>query len=209
MEGEPVKLVGTYLSPFSRRVAASLISRGISYTHEDVNGYLSPEKARALNPVGKVPVLILDDGEAIIDSGAILDHLNEVCRPEQALIPPSGRARRAVLRASAIATTIYEQSTARYFEERRPGGGVLAELIERYRQQTIGGLKALEEASRPAGPIAAGHLNLATISAVVAVDYVRITHADLDPARLAPALSSIVSDLAEKPPFARTRPPIP
>ena len=202
-----MKLVGTYLSPFSRRVAATLISRGISYTHEDVNGYLSPEKARALNPVGKVPVLILDDGEALIDSGAILDHLNELCRPERALIPPSGRTRRAVLRASAIATTIYEQSTARYFEERRPGDSVLPELIERYRQQTIGGLKALEEASRPAGPIAAGNLNLATISAVVAIDYVRITHADLDPARLAPALSSIAADLAEKPPFARTRPP--
>jgi glutathione S-transferase len=208
MEVRVVKLVGTYLSPFSRRVAASLISRDIFYTLEDVNGYLSPEKARALNPVGKVPVLILDDGEAIIDSGAILDHLNEVCRPEQALIPPLGRARRAVLRASAIATTIYEQSTARFFEERRPVGSVLPELIERYRQQTIGGLKALEEASRPGGPIAAGHLNLATISAVVAVDYVRITHADLDPGRLAPALSSIVSNLADKPPFALTRPPI-
>src|SRR5215469_14793481 len=76
MEGELMKLVGTYLSPFSRRVAASLISRGVSYTHEDVNGYLSPEKAQALNPVGKVPVLILDDGEALIDSMAILDHLN-------------------------------------------------------------------------------------------------------------------------------------
>ena len=203
-----MKLVGTYLSPFSRRVAASLISRGISYTHEDVNGYVSPEKAQELNPVGKVPVFILDDGEVLIDSAAILDHLNEVFGSKQALIPPSGSARRAVLRVSAIATTIYEQSSARYFEERRPGGHTLPALIDRYRQHTIGGLKALEEASTPAGPISAGNLNLATISALIAVDYVRLTHPDLDPAQVAPVLTSIASDLADEPPFARTRPRI-
>jgi glutathione S-transferase len=204
-----MKLVGTYLSPFSRRVAAALISRGISYTHENLNGYVSPEKARALSPVGKVPVLILDDGEALIDSGAILDHLNEIFGARQALIPPAGSVRRAVLRAAAIATTMYEQSTARYFEERRPTGHALPELIERYRRQTVGGLNALDEASGPAGPIRAGNLNLATISALVAFDYVQITHPDLEPARIAPALSAIASELAEQPPFARTRPQLP
>ena len=204
-----MKLIGTYLSPFSRRVAASLISRGISYTHEDVNGYVSPEKARALNPVGKVPVLILDDGEALIDSTAILDHLNEVFGSSRALIPPAGSARRAVLRASAIATTIYEQSSARYFEERRPGGNTVPALIDRYRQQTVGGLRALEEASLSAGPISASDLNLATISALVAVDYVRLTHPDVQPASVAPVLTSIASTLAEEAPFARTRPDIP
>jgi glutathione S-transferase len=203
-----MKLVGTYLSPFSRRVAVSLISRGVSYAHEDVNGYVTPEKARALNPVGKVPVLILDDGEALIDSMAILDHLNEVFGSSHALVPPSGGARRAVLRASAIATTIYEQSSARYFEERRPEGNTLPALIDRYRRQTIGGLEALEVASTSAGPISASDLNLATISALVAVDYVRLTHLDVDPARVAPVLTSIASALAEEAPFARTRPAV-
>ena len=204
-----MKLVGTYLSPFSRRVAVALISRGVPYTHEDLNGYLSPEKARALNPVGKVPVLILEDGEALIDSAAILDHLNEIFGPGRELLAPSGPARRAVLRAAAIATTIYEQSTARYFEERRPEGNVLPELVDRYRQQTIGGLKALDEASKPSGPVASHSLNLATISALVAVDYVRITHPDLEPRKHAPLLSSIAADLAGEPAFARTRPHVP
>ena len=201
-----MKLFGTYLSPFSRRVAVALISRGMSYTHEDLNGYMNPERAGALNPVGKVPVLVLDDGEALIDSSAILDYLNEVFGPRQALLEQSGPARRAVLRAAAFATTIYEQSSARYFEERRPGGNVLTGLVDRYRRQTIGGLEALEEASKPAGPVSAHSLNLATVSALVAVDYVRITHPDLEPRRLAPRLSSIASELAEEPAFARTRP---
>lgn len=50
-------------------------------------------------------------------------------------MPPSGPERRAALRLSAIATTIYEQTSARYFEQRRPDGCAQAELLERYRLQ--------------------------------------------------------------------------
>src|SRR5215469_6427289 len=91
-EGQTMKLFGTYLSPFTRRVAAALISRGIPYEHDDLNGYLDPARARALNPVGKVPVLVLDDGEHLIDSGAILDHIDELVGPDRALTPRNGRA---------------------------------------------------------------------------------------------------------------------
>src|SRR5215470_6744278 len=159
-----MKLIGTYLSPFARRVAAALISRGIPYEHDDLNGYLDPVRARQLNPVGKVPVLVLDDGEHLIDSGAILDHIDELAGPDRALAPRNGRDRRAVLRLSAIATAVYEQSSARYFEDRRPSGTALPELIDRYRLQTIGGLEALNAASGRDGPIGPESLNIATIS---------------------------------------------
>src|SRR5262249_32064631 len=135
--GSSMKLFGTYFSPFTRRVAVALTSRGIPYEHDDLNGYVDPARARALNPVGKVPVLVLDDGEHLIDSTAILDYLAERVGHGQALVPHSGRERRAALRLAAIATTIYEQSTARYFEERRPGGCAQPELLERYRLQTV------------------------------------------------------------------------
>jgi len=148
-----MKLFGTYLSPFTRRVAAALISREIPYEHDDLNGYLDPERARALNPVGKVPVLVLDDGEHLIDSAAILDHINELVGPERALVPQAGADRRRALRLSAIATTIYEQSSARFFEERRPNCDAQQELLERYRLQTVGGLRALDAASGSNGSI--------------------------------------------------------
>src|SRR5689334_7256023 len=73
-----MKLIGTYVSPYARRVATALVSRAIPYEHEDLNGYADPIRAREFNPVGKVPVLELDDGERLIDSGAILDHINEL-----------------------------------------------------------------------------------------------------------------------------------
>jgi glutathione S-transferase len=201
-----MKLFGTYFSPFTRRVAVALSSRAIPYEHDDLNGYADPARARALNPVGKVPVLVLDDGEHLIDSTAILDYLAERVGDEQALVPRSGRERRAALRLAAIATTIYEQSTARYFEERRPGGCAQPELLERYRLQTVGGLKALDAAAGPDGPIGGTPFSIATISAVVAFDYARMMRPDLDLGEIAPALTAVATSLADDPAFARTRP---
>jgi glutathione S-transferase len=70
-----LKLIGTYFSPFTRWVAVALISRAIPYEHEDLNSYADLARARAMNPVGKLPVLVLDEGEHLIDSSAILDYI--------------------------------------------------------------------------------------------------------------------------------------
>src|SRR5262245_65902439 len=112
--GSSMKLFGTYFSPFTRRVAVALTSRAIPYEHDDLNGYADPARARALNPVGKVPVLVLDDGEHLIDSAAILDYLDERGGRDRARVPRSGPERRAVVRLAAIAATIYEQLRARH-----------------------------------------------------------------------------------------------
>src|SRR5262249_19170468 len=90
MEDAAMKLFGTYLSPFTRRVAVALTSHAIPYEHNDLNGYADPVRARALNPVGKVPVLVLDDGEHLIDSMAILDYIDERVGHDQPLVPRSG-----------------------------------------------------------------------------------------------------------------------
>jgi glutathione S-transferase len=202
-----MKLVGTYVSPYVRRVAAALISRGIAYDHEDLNGYANPGRARELNPVGKVPVLVLDDGERLVDSAAILDHLNELAGPARPLVPPSGPARRAALRLATISTTICEQVTARYFERQRPPDCVQSELLERYHLQIVGGLAALDAVSGSDGPITIGRLDIATISAVIALEYAPRWYPELDPVSVAPALARVAAALAHEPAFARTRPP--
>lgn len=201
-----MKLVGTYFSPFTRRVAAALIALGIPYEHDDLNGYTDPDLARQLNPVGKVPVLILDSGEHLIDSAVILDYLDEFVGASRSLTPTAGANRRSMLQLAAISTTIYEQTTARYFEDRRTQDCIQPNLIERYRLQTIGGLQALDVASSPQGLIRKAPLNLATISAVVAFEYAQMLHPDLDPAVIAPSLAQVVLDLNNEPAFQQTRP---
>ena len=104
-----MKLVGTYVSPYARRVAAALISRGITFEHHDVNGYREFETARLYNPVAKVPALVLDDGEVLIDSTAIIDYLSELT-PTAPLIPSDSRKRRQTLRLAAIGYGVCEQA---------------------------------------------------------------------------------------------------
>lgn len=201
-----MKLIGVYLSPFTRRVAAALISRSISYDHEPLNGYADPARTRQLNPVGKVPVLVLDDGEFLIDSGAMFDYVNELVGSAHALIPSHGVERRLALRLAAVSTTIYEQSTARHFEGLRPDGCIDSALLERYRLQTVGGLQMLDRFSAPNGPIGVTPMGIATISAVVAFEYARLTHSDLDCAAVAPALAKVTEALKDDQAFAKTRP---
>ena len=72
-----MKLIGRNLSPYTRRVAVAMNVLGIA--HE--RAYLTPwqeaqaNEIRAANPLTRVPILVLDDGERLIESGAILDHL--------------------------------------------------------------------------------------------------------------------------------------
>ncbi|MEW6641240.1 MAG: glutathione S-transferase N-terminal domain-containing protein [Pseudomonadota bacterium] len=197
-------LLGSYYSPFARRVGAALIARDIPFTHDGVNVFANPAPVAAVNPLVKIPVLQLDSGEALIDSMAIIDHLNEVLGPERALVPPSGAERRTVLRLAAIAGTVCEQIIAWEGELRRPAAQ--ADAIARHRRAITNGFAALDAASGPDGLIGREPLDLATISAYVAFDY----HAgsalpERDGARLAPRLAAVAARLADHPAFARTQ----
>ena len=73
-------LVGRYRSPFTRRVAISLRILDIAYEHLPYTAWSQLEAVRRVNPVGRVPALVLDSGESLFDSTAILDHLDQLCR---------------------------------------------------------------------------------------------------------------------------------
>jgi glutathione S-transferase len=196
-----MKLIGTYLSPYARRVAAALISRGLPFEHEPVNGYREFDIASRYNPVAKVPSLVLDDGEVLVDSNAILDYLNELA-PAAPLIPAESRARRTTLKLAAIGYGVCEQATNLSFRGRE----VPETEANRWRRQILGGLRALDEAAGDDGPLRARPLNAAAITAIVAVEYVGRTNPDLDILPAIPALSQFAAEHREAPPFALTRP---
>lgn len=80
-------LIGRYRSPFTRRVAISLRTLGIPYDHRPITAWTHLDELRGHNPAGRVPALILDNGEQLIDSWAILDHLDCAVGPARALVP--------------------------------------------------------------------------------------------------------------------------
>ncbi|MGO4713501.1 glutathione S-transferase family protein [Bradyrhizobium sp. 2TAF24] len=197
-------LLGSYYSPFARRVGAALIARDIPFTHNGVNVFVDPAPVAAVNPLVKIPVLQLDSGEALIDSMAIVDHLNEQLGPDRALVPPSGAERRSVLRLVAIAGTVCEQIIAWEEELRRTESQPKA--IARHRRAITNGFAALDAASGQDGVIGRAPLDLATISAYIAYDYyVGSELPERDGPGLAPRLAAVVARLANDPAFARTR----
>lgn len=117
-----MKLIGRMQSPFVRRVAVTLELLEIPYEHEPVL-IAEKDRLRRYNPMGRVPALVLDDGEILIDSGAIIDALAEMAGEGESVLPPSGRGRRRVLRANALATGAIEKAVTAFYEATRKAEG--------------------------------------------------------------------------------------
>lgn len=109
-------LIGQFDSPFVRRVAIALEIYGFAYEHRPWSTFGDADSIARYNPLRRVPTLVLDDGESLIDSAAILDYLDELAGPARALIAESGPARRAALKICALATGLGDKSVALYYE---------------------------------------------------------------------------------------------
>jgi glutathione S-transferase len=139
-----MKLVGPYISGFTRRTAITMKLLGIPFEHLDLNAYVDKEEVRRYSPMGKVPALVLDDGEVLVESAGIIDLLQGMVAPEKALIPSSGAPRLKVLQLLGIGLNIYPKLSALYDETLRPKSHQLQSAFEGLAEQVIIGLKLLE-----------------------------------------------------------------
>jgi glutathione S-transferase len=140
-------LVGQYDSPFVRRVAIALHILQLPFTRNRISVFGDAEAMRAINPLGRIPSLVLDDGEVLIDSAAILDHLDEQAGPTRALLPTRGAPRRAALRIIAIAAGAVDKAGAIVYDRAmRPPEKQHAPWQERCATQLASALAALEAA---------------------------------------------------------------
>ncbi|WP_293676435.1 glutathione S-transferase family protein [uncultured Phenylobacterium sp.] len=141
-------LIGQYDSPFVRRVAVALRLYRMDYEHRAWSVFGDAEALAQFNPLRRVPTLVCDDGTALLESGAILDWLDEQVGPEQALIAASGAPRRDTLRICALASGLADKAVSLVYER------VIHERatpvwVERCRAQ-VGGVLDVLEAARDA-----------------------------------------------------------
>ena len=87
-------LIGMFDSPFVRRVAVSMQLLDIGFEHANWSIGRDFERIRQHSALGRVPTLVLDDGEVLSESAAILDYLDDRVGPGRALLPSGGAARR-------------------------------------------------------------------------------------------------------------------
>jgi glutathione S-transferase len=136
-------LIGQFDSPFVRRVGVALELYGIAYEHRPWSVWRDADKIAAHNPLLRVPTLVLDDGESLLDSAAILDALDEQVGPERALLPRSGPLRRDGLRVMALAMGLGDKAVS-YFYEKQLHPEVSQKWLSRCETQIRGVLAALE-----------------------------------------------------------------
>jgi glutathione S-transferase len=138
-------LIGMFDSPFVRRVAVSMKLLGIPFEHGNWSVGRDFDRIREYNPLGRVPTLVTDDGEKLLESGAILDYIDERVGPDRALLPRSGPERRLALRLMAMATGAAEKGVQQVYERVfRPEDKRHQPWVERCRAQMSGSLSALD-----------------------------------------------------------------
>ena len=140
-------LIGQYDSPFVRRVAIALRLYGIAFEHRPWSTFGDAERSRAFNPLRRVPTLVLDGGEVLIESTAILDYLDELVGPEKAMIAGSGAARRHALKICALGSGLGDKAVSLIYE-RVLRKEQLNLWVERCQAQ-IGGVLDVLERSAP------------------------------------------------------------
>jgi glutathione S-transferase len=138
-------LIGMFDSPFVRRVAVTLNVFGMPFEHRNWSVGRDFELIRQFNPLGRVPTLVLPDGEALIESNAILDFLDELAGPDRALLPRSGNDRRQALQIMAVATGAAEKGVVQVYETAfRPEEKRYRPWVERCHAQMHAGLAELD-----------------------------------------------------------------
>ena len=84
-------LIGQYDSPFVRRVGIALKLYGLPFQHRPWSIFADADKIRPYNPLVRVPTLVLDEGEVLIESHSILDYLDSLVPADRKLYPPPSR----------------------------------------------------------------------------------------------------------------------
>jgi len=108
-------LIGQYDSPFVRRVAIALKLYGFHFEHRPWSSFGDADKIAAFNPLRRVPTLVLDSGESLIESAIILDYLDELAGAK-AMIADSGPERRQALKICALATGLADKAVSLLYE---------------------------------------------------------------------------------------------
>ncbi len=138
-------LIGMFDSPFVRRVAISLHLLEVPFVHRNWSVGKDFELVRQFNPLGRVPALVLPDGEVLIDSVAILDFIDDTVGPGRALLPPSGDERRRAQHIISLAVGAADKGVLVLYELLfRPEDRRYAPWIERCRNQMHGALAEID-----------------------------------------------------------------
>jgi glutathione S-transferase len=199
-----MRLIGVNRSPYTRRVAVTLKLYDVPFEQSDLSGFGNRAEVRAANPLGRIPALVLDNGETLIDSAAIVDHLDEAYGGDRPLTPKSGAERRVVLKVAAMMMGACDKALhAAYERNHHPPEKVHQPWIDDCMAQVRQALLAVEATIDPAY-LLLGRITQADVTAFIAERLARGLKVDTDAEM--PKLRAFTRRLLEQPAFRSTEP---
>src|ERR1700674_2195309 len=201
-----MKLLASHTSPYARKVRIAIAEKKIECELVEESPWAAQTTVPIYNPLGKVPVLVLDDGTALFDSRVIVEYLDTVS-PVSRLIPEPSRQRIVVRRWEALADGICDAAVALVLETKRAARQQNKEWIERQRAKVDRGLKELATELGDKAWCNGEAYSLADIATGCALAYLDLRHAAIDWRGMYPNLVKLAEKLAKRPSFADTAPP--
>ena len=201
-----MKLLGSFASPYVRKVRVTLVEKGIDCPFELENVWAADTTIQKINPLGKVPSLLLDDGSVLYDSRVICEYLDSLKTIDQ-LIPAAGRKRIEVRRWEALGDGVLDAIVLVRLEEiqREP-----EERSEKWVLRQMAKVEAgLLVAARDLGskPWCVGDkLTLADITLGCALGYVLFRYPSIGWRGRHPNLAAHYDKLMQRPSFSTTIP---
>jgi glutathione S-transferase len=202
-----MKLFASLTSPYARKIRILLAEKKLPFELVVDSPWEANTRIPALNPLGKVPVLITDEGEAFFDSPVIAGYL-ETLNAAPAMLPLDHLEAVRVRQNEALADGITDAAVSALLESRRPDGQRSDAEIVRQKDKIERALEELDKRVQARHALNRDNLNLGDVAAGVALGYLDLRHADIDWRARHPALADYAAALLGRPSFVDTKPPV-
>src|SRR5574343_2025998 len=200
-----MKLIGSYTSPFVRKVRIVLAEKKMECEFEIDSPWTADSAVPNHNPLGKIPVLLLDDGTPLFDSRVIVEYIDNVT-PNNKLFPAPNRERIEVKRWEALADGICDAAVAALLERKRVENEQSADWIQRQFDKVARSLAFMEEELDDKNFCMGTHISMADLAVGSALGYLCFRFPELNWQADHPNLAKLYDKLMLRPAFADTVP---
>lgn len=200
-----MKLIGSDASPFARKVRIVLAEKKIDYEFKTEDPWDEKSGIWGTNPLGQVPVLILEDGTPIFDSRVIVEFLDNAS-PRGKLIPADNRERIEVRRWEALADGMLDAGVLVRRELARPASQQSPEWTARQLKKMDTGIRMMARDLAENAWCAGNGFTLADIAVGVCLGWLSFRFPEMNWRDTNPGLSKLIAKLEERATFADTAP---
>jgi glutathione S-transferase len=203
-----MKLIGALTSPYVRKVRIVMAEKRLDYQLE-LEDVWNRDTILKSNPLGKVPCLVMEGGEAVFDSRVIVEYVDTLS-PVGRLIPERGRERTEVRTWEALADGVLDAAILARLEQTWAGRNEAqrsAAWVSRQMDKVHASLAAMSQGLGDK-PFCSGiHFSLADIATGCALGYLEFRFAHIDWRSQYPNLEKLDAKLAQRQSFMDTKPP--